>query len=147
MSRRCSLRSESCASNPRLNNSPITRSSPAGTRDFRFLLFLRLRYRSLVGPPDRIRNSEFVEPRSQAFDGNRTVIALELFRLAPSLLVSHPFVVRAVAHGGPAVAHGDGCVALAAVASRVSQWPQRARRRSRWPPVLRPPTAPAPTIA
>jgi hypothetical protein len=47
-SRACSLLSESCALNPRLNNSPITRSSRAVTRDCRFLLFRRLRYRSLL---------------------------------------------------------------------------------------------------
>ena len=33
-SRTCSLRSESCASNPRLDNSPITRCSPDGRRAF-----------------------------------------------------------------------------------------------------------------
>jgi len=51
--------------------------------------------------------------------------------------------------GACAVADGDHCDALAAVASRVSQWRpvRRVRRRAGWPPVLRPLTAPALPIA
>ena len=58
------MRSENCASNPRLDNSPITRSSPAGTRDFRFLLNFSPAV-SLIGQPDRCEcDSEFANSQS-----------------------------------------------------------------------------------
>ena len=91
-----------------------------------------------------MHNSEFTEP--QAFESRWTATALELFRQAAPLMVSHPFVARGGALDGRGVAHADRFAALAAVASHVSPRPERARRRAR-PPVLRPPTAPALTIA
>lgn len=62
---------------------------------------------------------------------------------------SHPFVACGVVHGDPGGAHCDGCAALAAVASRGSRLRRapRARPRFRWPPELRPPSAPSPPIA
>jgi hypothetical protein len=71
-------------------------------------------------------------------ESRRTATAAEVLRRAPA---------RVDRCGAYAVADGEWCVVLIAVASRVSQLPQQAGRRSRGPPVLRPPTAPAPTIA
>jgi hypothetical protein len=102
-----------------------------GPRDFRFLLFFPAEVSPLHRP---------LEPRSQAIESRPTAIAVEVSRRAPSLLVSRPFVAHGVAHGGRGAWTGDGSF-------RGFRWPQRARRRAQRPPVLLPPTAPAPTIA
>ena len=91
----------------------------------------------------RSAHPTFIKPHSQAVESTRTAIARELFRQAASRLVFHPFVVRGVAHGGPAVAHCDGCADLVGVAFRGSRWP---RRRVRSPPALQPRAARAPMI-
>ena len=77
------MRSENCASNPRLDNSPITRSSPAGTRDFRFLLNFSacgLAHRSTR--QTRMR-SDVHRTRCQAFESRRTIVSQALSRQAP----------------------------------------------------------------
>jgi len=111
-------------------------------------IFARWNARLSLPPIDSSSRSSLnpLEPRSQAVESRRTAIAVEVLRRAPSLLASHPFVARGGALGGRGVAHGDRFAAPAAVASRGSRWPQRAQRRAQ-PPVLRPPTAPAPPTA
>jgi hypothetical protein len=99
--------------------------------------FFRLRPRPSHRPP---------EPRSQTVESRRTTIAREVLRRAPFLLVSHPFVAHGVAHGVHGVAHGVRGASTGGGSSRGSRWSPQAQRRAQ-PPVLRPPTALAPTIA
>ena len=109
----------------------------AVARYFRLLLFFSSGSRALRGPPN---GYAIPSPSNRAVWRSKAdgpPIALE--RQGRSPLVSRPFAAHGVARGGRAVAHGDECDGLAAVASRVFRWPQRARRRSQWPPALRPP--------
>jgi hypothetical protein len=114
-----------------------TRCSAAETRDFRFLLFFTPAI-SPIASPARTAQSDGRE--------QRTAIAPEALRRAPFLLVSHPFVGHGVAHGVHGAAHGVRGASTGGGSSRGSRWSQQAPRRAQ-PPVLRPPTALAPTIA
>ena len=98
--------------------------------------FLFLRSRSLRGPPN---GYAILSPSDRAIWRSK----------ADGLLLRWSCLRRGRPFAGaarPAVADGDHCAALAAVASRVFRLPLQARRRSQWPPVLRPPAAPAPPI-
>src|ERR1700733_1596291 len=107
----------------------------------------RLGSRALRGPPYGYAILSLSSRATWRSKADGPPIALERLRRARRPRVSHLFVARGAAHGGHGVVHGDGCAALAAAASRVFRSPQRAWRRFRRPPGLRPPTASTPPIA
>jgi hypothetical protein len=68
-----------------------------------------------------------------------TAVLPALFRRALALRLVYPCAACDGAHGGRSASSGGG-------SCRGSRWSSRAQRRAQ-PPVLRPPTAPAPPIA
>ena len=105
---------------------------------FRLLLFFSSAVSRIAWSAERICTSESVRSLDLTFESRGSPIAVEVLRRAQA---------RVDRCGVCAVADGEWCVVLIAVASRASRLLQRAGRSYRWPPVLRPPTAPAPPIA
>ena len=98
----------------------------------------RLRSRALRGPPNAYALLKSVRSRDLAFESRRIPYC------GGGAAAGAGAVDRC---GACAVADGEWCGALNVAASRVSRWPRRGPEWPERPPVLRPPTAPAPAIA